>query len=379
MSDTKPAVNEARLVQLFKELCLIDAPAKKERQAADYVINLLKEMGLEVWEDKAGEAVGGNSGNVIALFKGNKPGTPRIFLSAHLDTVEPTAGLKIIEENGRLSSDGTTILGADDKGGMAPAIEAIRIIQESGEEHGDVLLLFSICEEIGLLGADNVDLNELNLDFGFVLDTGPPVGTFVTRTATHDMLDVTFIGKPAHAGKHPEDGINAIQVAADAVSKMKIGRIGPETTSNFGIIKGGTAVNVVCPSVTLFGEARSTNVAELDAQIAHMKEVCQAAADAWGAKVEFDYERHYDAYLVDAASKVVQVAQAAAAKLGMSGDLRTTLGGSDANIYNAKGVPSIVVATGMEEIHTHNEFITIADLVATAELTVELIRESARS
>lgn len=379
MLDKKPAVNEARLVQLFKELCLIDAPAKKERQAADYVINLMKEMGLEVWEDKAGEAVGGNSGNVIALFKGNKPGTPRIFLSAHLDTVEPTAGLKIIEENGRLSSDGTTILGADDKGGMAPAIEAIRIIQESGEEHGDVVLLFSICEEIGLLGADNVDLNELNLDFGFVLDTGPPVGTFVTRTATHDMLNVTFIGKPAHAGKHPEDGINAIQVAAEAVSKMKIGRIGPETTSNFGIIKGGTAVNVVCPSVTLFGEARSTNVEELDAQIAHMKEVCQAAADAWGAKVEFDYERHYDAYLVDAATKVVQVAQAAAAKLGMSGDLRTTLGGSDANIYNAKGVPSIVVATGMEEIHTHNEFITIADLVATAELTVELIRESARS
>lgn len=379
MLDKKPAINEARLVQLFKELCLIDAPAKNEREVADFVIKILKGMGLEVWEDNAGEAVGGNSGNVIALLKGNKPGAPRIFLSAHLDTVEPTAGLKIIEEDGRLSSDGTTILGADDKGGMAPAIEAIRIIQESGEEHGDVVLLFSICEEIGLLGADNVDLNELNLDFGFVLDTGPPVGTFVTRTATHDMLNVTFIGKPAHAGKHPEEGINAIQVAAEAVSKMKIGRIGPETTSNFGIIKGGTAVNVVCPSVTLFGEARSTNVEELDAQIAHMKDVCQAAADAWGAKVEFDYERHYNAYLVDADSKVVQVAQAAAAKLGMSGDLGTTLGGSDANIYNAKGVPSIVVATGMEEIHTHNEFITIADLVATAELTVELIRESARS
>ncbi len=379
MLDTKPSINEARLVQLFREFCLIDAPAKKEREVADYVINVLKGMGLEVWEDKAGEAVGGNSGNVIALFKGTKPGAPRIFLSAHLDTVEPTAGLKIIEENGRLSSDGTTILGADDKGGMAPAIEAIRVIQESGEEHGDVVLLFSICEEIGLLGAANVELDDLNLEFGFVLDTGPPVGSFVTRTATHDMLNVTFIGKPAHAGKHPEDGINAIQVAADAVSRMKIGRIGPETTSNFGIIKGGTAVNVVCPSVTLYGEARSTNVAELDAQIAHMKEACQAAADAWGAKVEFDYERHYDAYLVDADSKVVKVGQAAAAKLGMSGDLRTTLGGSDANIYNAKGVPSIVVATGMEEIHTHNEFITIADLVATAELTVELIRESAKA
>ncbi len=378
MSNTRPEVNEARLVQLFKELCLINAPAKQERQAADYVIDLLKSMGLEVWEDKAGEAIGGSSGNVIALLKGTKLGAPRIFLSAHLDTVEPTAGLKIIEENGRLSSDGTTILGADDKGGMAPAIEAVRIIQESGEEHGDVVLIFSISEEIGLLGAANVNLDELNLDFGFVLDTGPPVGTFVTRTATHDMLNVTFIGRPAHAGKHPEEGLNAIQVAADAIGRMKIGRIGQETTSNFGIIKGGTAVNVVCPSVTLYGEARSTNVSELDAQIAHMKEACVAAAEAWGARVEFDYERHYDAYLVASDSRVVRAAQAAASSLGLSGDLRTTLGGSDANIYNAKGVPSIVVATGMEEIHTHDEFITIDDLVATAKLTVELIRESAK-
>jgi len=379
MSKASIAVNKGRLVSLFKDLCLINAPAREERAAADFVITVLKEMGLEVWEDAAGEAVGGNSGNVIALLKATKPEAPRIFLSAHLDTVEPTAGLKIIESDGRLSSDGNTILGADDKGGVAPAIEAIRLIQESGEPHGDVVLLFSICEEVGLLGAANVDLKELNLDFGFVLDTGPPVGTFVTRTATHDMLNVTFIGRPAHAGKHPEEGINAIQVAADAVSRMKIGRIGPETTSNFGIVKGGTAVNVVCPSVTLFGEARSTDVSELNAQISHMKEACQAAADTWGAKVKFEYERHYSSYNIPAEAKVVQVAQAAAQSLGLSGDLRTTLGGSDANIYNAQGVACVVVATGMEQIHTHDEYIAIEDLVKTAELTVELIRESARS
>lgn len=358
---------------------MINAPAREERAAADFVIKVLKEMGLEVREDQAGEAVGGNSGNVIAVLKGTDPNAPRIFLSAHLDTVEPTAGLKIIEKEGRISSDGSTILGADDKGGMAPAIEAVRLIQESREVHGDVVLIFSICEEVGLLGAANVDLKELNLDFGFVLDTGPPVGSFVTRTATHDMLNVTFIGRPAHAGKHPEEGINAIQVAADAVSRMKIGRIGPETTSNFGIVKGGTAVNVVCPSVTLFGEARSTDVSELDAQISHMKEACQAAADTWGAKVKFEYERHYEAYNISEDAKVVQVAQAAARSLGLSGELRTTLGGSDANIYNAKGVPCVVVATGMEQIHTHDEYILVEDLVKTAELAVELIRCSARA
>lgn len=378
MSAISTRVNKERLVSLFKELCLINAPARQERECADFLIKILREMGLEVWEDKAGEAVGGTAGNVIALLRGTLQGAPRIFLSAHMDTVEPTAGLTLVERDGILASNGTTILGADDKGGLAPAIEAVRVIQESGEPHCDVLLIFSICEEVGLLGAANVDLEELNLDFGFVLDTGPPVGSFVTRTATHDMLNVTFIGRPAHAGKHPEEGINAIQVAADAVSRMKIGRIGPETTCNFGIVKGGTAVNVVCPSVTLFGEARSTDVKELDAQIAHMKEACLAAAEAWKAKVEFEYERHYDSYNIPADAAVVQVALAAAHKLGLSGDLRTTLGGSDANIYNAKGVPCVVVATGMEKIHTHEESITVEDLVKTAELTIKLIRESAR-
>ena len=207
-----PAVNQERLLELFKALITINAPAKQERECVDYVARLLREMGLEVEEDDAGTIIGGNAGNLIATFPGNTPAAPRIFLSAHFDTVEPTAGLQIIEEAGMIRTDGTTILGADDKGGMAPAIEAIRMLQESGEPHGDVVLLFSVAEEIGLLGAEALRIQDMNLDFGYVLDTGPPVGTFVNRTATHDKLDVVIHGKPAHSGKDPEQGINAIQV-----------------------------------------------------------------------------------------------------------------------------------------------------------------------
>ena len=370
-------VNEHRLVSLFQELCLIDSPSLKEAACVSHVEALLKGLGLDVWQDDAASKIGGEANNLIAVLKGNKPGAPRVFLSAHFDTVEPTAGLEIMEVDGVFSSKSDTILGADDKAGMAPAIEAVQCLMESDMEHGDVVLLFSCAEEIGLKGADALDIKGLDLDFGFVFDTGPPVGTFVTRTATHDKIDFYVHGKPAHSGKDPEKGINAICVAAEAVSKLKVGRLGPETTTNLGTIEGGSGVNVVCPWVKIRGEARSTCVEELDVAINNMRDAFQTAAKNWGTTVDIDHKRHYGAYNLSADSTVVSVAQSAARGLGLSGDLRTTLGGSDANVYNSKGVPTIVVATGMDKIHTHDEFIARQDLVATARLAVELVRQAA--
>lgn len=371
--------NEERLVSLFCELCRIDAPSLREKEAAAWVRNYLEAMGLEVWEDEGGAAIGGNANNVIARLPGNLPNAPKIFLSAHLDTVEPTAGLVIEERDGVFYSASDTILGADDKGGMAPAIEAVHCLIESGAPHGDVYLLLSCAEEIGLLGAKALPIESLNLDFGFVLDTGPPVGTFVTRTATHDKLDIVIQGKPAHAGKDPEKGISAIQVAADAIHGMMLGRISERTTANIGVIAGGSTTNVVCPEVRMKAEARSTDVGELEAQVDHMMQQFEAAARNWGAQVQIDHERHYNAYDIDPSATVVRVAQAAAKSLGFSGDLRVTLGGSDANVYNSKGVPCIVLGTGMELIHTHEERISRKDLIDTARLTYEIVLEAAKA
>jgi tripeptide aminopeptidase len=362
------------LVSLFLDLCRINSPALRERDVVDFTKAYLEGHGLEVHEDGAGAVIGGNANNVIAWLRGTLPDAPKVFLSAHFDTVEPTDGLVIREVDGVFRSGGDTILGADDKGGMAPAIEAVLALKESGEPHGDICLLLSVAEEIGLKGAAALEVQDLGLDFGYVLDTGPPVGTFVTRTATHDKLDVTIHGVPAHAGKDPEKGINAIQVAADAISKMKIGRIGPETTANIGLIEGGTAVNVVCPFVRLRGEARSTDVAQLDAQVGHMIQCFEEAAAKWGTTVTIDHARHYTSYQVPDDAPVVRIAQEASRALGFEPTLRTTLGGSDANVYNSKGLQSIVVATGMEKIHTHDEFIARKDLIDTARLTLEILR-----
>lgn len=371
-------VNEQRLVELFKQLCLINAPSKGERQCTDFVKQLLEAEGLTVVEDGAGEKIGGNSGNLIAWVPGTIPEAPKIFLSAHLDTVEPTAGLTIVEKDGVLYSDGTTILGADDKGGLAPIIETVRILKENNLPHGDICLIISVAEEIGLMGAKEVALEDLNLDFGFVLDTGPPVGSFVNRTATHDKFNVAIIGKPAHSGKDPEKGINAIQVLSDAVVNMKLGRIGPETTANLGVIEGGSAVNVVCAEVKIKGEARSTNVAELDEQIGHMIHCFEQAATKWGATVKIDHDRHYGSYHIPEDHPIIGLAKAAALAEGFTPTLRTNLGGSDANVYNTRGVPTIVVATGMDKIHTHEENISIRDLCDTTRLSVRLVLEASR-
>lgn len=372
-------VNEQRLVDLFLNLCRINSPALQEREIVDWTKAYLEEIGLEIHEDDAGEKIGGNANNVIAWLRGTLPDVPKVFLSAHFDTVEPTEGLVIEERDGVFYSASDTILGADDYGGMAPAIEAVHALKESGEPHGDVCLLLSVAEEIGLKGADAVDLEELNLDFGYVLDTGPPVGSFVTRTATHDKLEFYVHGKPAHAGKDPENGINAITVASVAIAGMKMGRIGPETTANLGVIEGGTAVNVVCPFVKVRAEARSTSVEELDAQTAHMIERFETAAREYGTTVDVVHARHYESYHIDRDSKVVKVAEAASLALGMNPTARTTLGGSDANIYNAKGLPCIVLATGMDKIHTHEENISRKDLVDTACLSLEILRQVVKS
>jgi tripeptide aminopeptidase len=372
-------IREDRLVKLFLDLIHINAPALAEREVVDWTKRYLEQIGLDVNEDDGGRKIGGNANNIIAWLRGSLPAAPKVFLSAHFDTVEPTAGLVVEERNGVFYSASDTILGADDKGGMAPAIEAIHALKESGQPHGDVCLLFSCAEEIGLLGADAIALDGLDLDFGYVLDTGPPVGSFVTRTATHDNLDITIHGKPAHAGKDPENGINAIQVAATAIQGMCLGRIGPGTTANLGMIEGGTAVNVVCPTVKIRAEARSTSVAELDAQVSHMIQKFEDAARQWNTTVDIRHQRHYNAYEIPKDHKVVQVAQAASRKLGLQPTLRTTLGGSDANIYNAKGLPCIVVATGMGKIHTHDECISRESLVDTARLTYEILVAAAHS
>lgn len=361
------------LVDLFTTLCSINAPPKQERAVVDYVKTYLMDLGLDVKEDDGGKKVGGNAGNVVATLPANLQGAPKIFFSSHFDTVEPNPGVKIIIEGDTIKTDGTTILGADDKAGMAPLLEAIRIVVENHLPHGQIQLLLTICEEIGLLGARVLDMSLVDSDFGFVYDSGPPVGSLINQTPTHDTMEVVITGKPSHAGVVPELGVSAIEIAAQAIANMKLGRIDDETTANVGMIQGGQATNIVCPEVYIKAEARSRNKAKVEAQVAHMVQCFQRAADERGGKVEIQLDRHYEGYTLTEDFPPVKVALQAARKVGIEPTLRPTGGGADANIFNAKGLPCVVVGCAMQKVHTHEEFALISDLEASVNLTLAMI------
>ncbi len=372
---TEIAVQNDRLVELFTTLCQINSPPRQERAILEYVKGFLRGLGLEVREDNAADIVAGDANNLVATLPANISGAPKIFFNAHFDTVEPNPDVKIIIQDGIIRTDGTSILGADDKAGMSAILEAIRIIVENNLPRGQIQLIFTVCEEIGLKGARALDLSLVDSDFGFVYDTGPPVGTIITQTPYHDRLAVHLIGKPAHAGVEPEKGISAIQIAAHAISQMRLGRIDPETTANIGVIHGGQATNIVCPEVFIEAEARSLDRAKLDAQIGHMLSLFEHAAHLYGGEAIIEIERHYEGYQLTAQDLPVQVVRRALKRLGLEAPMRPTGGGSDANIFIARGLPCCVVGTAHQKIHTHEEFVLIDDLARSVDLTLAIVRE----
>ena len=377
MAQEPRSVNRERLVQTFIDLARQNTPPREEKAAADIAFKILVDLGFECEYDDAGEKVGGNVGNLIAFKKGAVQTAPPIFFSAHFDTVEPTPGLEPIIDGDVIRSDGTTIVGADDKCGVAPIIEAMRVLDEQNIPHGDIQLLLTICEEIGLVGAKVMDPSRIKARYGFVLDAGPPVGSFVYQAPTQEIFDVRIHGRAAHAGAQPEDGISAILVAARAIAKMKLGRIDHETTANVGIIQSGTATNIIPHEAYLKCEARSRNRAKLVKQRDAMIAAFTEEAAAMGATVDVDLYEAYAGYELRMDDPTLLIGQQAAEAIGLEPLLRVTGGGADANIFNANGFPTTVLGCGMTNIHRHDEFVTITDMVKSAALVIAITETAA--
>ena len=253
-------INRERLLAEFFELTKIDSPTMNERQIADLLKNRLDSMGMEVSEDEAGLTIGGNCGNILAYLKGNFPMAPVVLLSAHMDTVDPCLNIEPVLQDGLITSAGSTILGADDKAGIAPIMEALRTIQEQSIPHGDIQVIFNVAEEGGLHGSKNLDKTLLKADLGFVLDCSGGPGEIILAAPGQNRINVTIKGRASHAGVVPEGGISAIVVAAKAIASMQTGRIDDETTSNIGTIQGGRATNIVAERVEITCETRSRDL-----------------------------------------------------------------------------------------------------------------------
>ncbi|MBC8391305.1 MAG: M20/M25/M40 family metallo-hydrolase [Deltaproteobacteria bacterium] len=372
-------VKRDRLADTFRFLVEIDSVSKEEAAISKEIQKILESMGAKIFIDNAGDRAGGNTGNLIARFEGNAA-APVLLLNAHMDTVQPGKGVKPILKDGIFTTDGTTILGADDKSAIAILLETIRILHENDLPFGPIELVFTICEEIGLQGAKHLDFSLITAKYGYALDATDTEG-IITRAPAANKVEFKVHGKDAHAGAAPEKGINAIFLASQAIAGLEIGRIDRETTCNIGIIEGGIATNIVPNLVTVKGEVRSHDEEKLmeitDRFVSGFKTVLENYKKATGEedlpRLEFQVESDFYRTHIPEDHPVVTLAREAAENLGRKMITKTTGGGADANIFFEKGIITGVLGTGMRDMHTVRESIKLDDMVEVVELLVEII------
>lgn len=371
-------VNQERLINEFFELVQIDSETKYETEIAAVLKQKFTDLGVEVMEDDASKVTGHGAGNLICTLKGTKSGVEPIYFTSHMDTVVPGKGIKPSIEGDYIVSDGTTILGADDKAGLAAMLEAIRVLKENNTEHGDIQFIITVGEESGLVGAKALNPEHIIAKYGYALDSNGDVGDIIVAAPTQAKVFAVIKGKTAHAGVAPEKGISAITLAAKAIAKLPLGRIDEETTANIGRFEGGKQTNIVVDHVEILAEARSLVPEKMEAQVAKMKEAFEKTAQELGGSADVQINVMYPGFKQKAGDQVVEVARRAAKALGRESKLLQSGGGSDANVIAGHGIPTVNLAVGYEEIHTTNERIPVAELVKITELVGTIIAEAAK-
>ncbi|MCR8642383.1 M20/M25/M40 family metallo-hydrolase [Paenibacillus sp. N1-5-1-14] len=370
-------INQDRLVQEFVELVQVDSESQNESTISKVLTEKFTALGLTVVEDDTAAQTGHGSGNLVCTLPANTEGVPAIFFTSHMDTVAPGQGIKPqIGEDGVIRSDGTTILGADDKAGIVAMFEAIRVLKENNIPHGQLQFVITVGEELGLIGARAMDAKSIDAEYGFALDSNGDIGGIATAAPSRAEIDINFYGKTAHAGVSPEKGISAIQVAAKAVARMPLGRLDSETTANIGSFSGKGPLNVVCDFVSIKAEARSIVQHKLTAQVEAMRTACETAAEENGARCEFNSFIAYPAFMHEDSAPVVELTSRALRNVGCEPSTFHSGGGSDANIFNGMGIPTINLSVGYLDIHTTEERIAISDLVKVTEVVVEIVKEA---
>lgn len=367
-------LNKSRLLSNLIEMINIDSVSFEEKDMADWLDNYFKQRGIEVYRDNAGDSIGGNAGNLLIHVEGSIEGEAVCF-AAHLDTVQPGKNINPVKNGNYLESEGDTILGGDDKGGIAAILEAFEYIRENDIPHRDLYFLFTVCEEAGMLGTKNFDCSKLGTENIIVVDAAGPAGIIAFAAPAKDGITVKFKGQKAHAGIEPEKGVNAIYIAAEAISNMTLGRIDKETTANIGRIEGGADTNIVTDEVYFTAELRSHDISKLDKQVNLMKENCISAAEKFGGKVEFEVSRDYPTLKLNKDSFVFKHCVNAFEKENIDPEPLIIGGGSDANILAGKGYQCAIISCGMENVHTVEERLNIEDIYVTSKAIFRMMTE----
>jgi tripeptide aminopeptidase len=366
MTLSTAGVDAQTVLDTFLRLVRIDSPSGHEAALAAHLEPLLRDLGFETRRDAAGNLLGARSGR-------DAGDALPLILSAHMDTVQPGVGVTPRVEEGVVRTDGSTVLGADDKAGIAAIVEAVRAVDAAGAPCRPLEIVLTVEEETGLGGSKRLDLGALRARQAVVLDSSGPVGTIVNQAPASDHIEAVVTGRAAHAGVAPEEGINALVAVARALAGMRLGRIDPQTTANFGVISGGVATNVIPERVELKGEARSRSEASLREQVEHMSSRLTDAAHAIGATADVTVTRSYGAFDIPPSAPLIAAVTAAIRACALEPLLQPSGGGSDANIFNAGGIEAVNLGLGYQAIHSVEEHIAVDDLVKITAVVRALI------
>ena len=371
-----PTIDKERLTADFLSLTTGSAESLDERRVACLLTDILQSIGFSVSEDDAGQKLGGNTGNLYGFLKGTIPGLPLLF-SAHMDTVRPGVNKHpVLHADGTFTSDGTTVLGADDAAGLTEILEGIRSVREAGLPHRDIEILFLVAEEIYIQGSSVFDFSRIRAKEAYVLDMSGEVGSAAVRAPSLISFQVSVKGKASHAGFAPENGIHAIAAAAKAIARLPQGRIDDETTCNIGTITGGIAKNIVPEQCVCTGEVRSVSHAQALRQIENIRQAFSDVVNAHGAAFDMETKEILRAYSLSGEEAVVKRFQRVCKTLGLAGNLRSTFGGSDNHNFLKAGIRGIVLSCGMQRVHSTEEGISVGELMKGAALVAALIQDN---
>ncbi len=363
-------MNQQRLINLFLEIAKINALSGNEKPLADYIKTFLNKLGYKVSEDNSRTFTQSNTGNLIC-----KIGTGGNFvLLSHMDTARPTENVKPVIHKDRITSSGDTVLGVDNRAGVTVLLFTLERLAEEKIPFKDFTVAFTTCEETTLFGSKNLQLNG-EIKHGFIFDSGYRPGNFIYSACGSIGYTIKIIGKASHSGISPEKGINSMQAAAKAISQLPLGRIDEETTMNIGLLKSGSAVNVIPELTELEGEVRSFNLKKAEDNFNLLVDIFNSEAKKIGAKVEVNHFWDFLPYTIPQTAYVYKEITRVLQKVGLEPNPTISLGGSDANSLNGRGIESVNIGIGAQNPHANEEFIFIEDLIKSAEIALELVKK----
>ncbi len=367
---------ESELIRLFSSLVSTPSPSGSEANVAAMVSKELSRLGIGIRVDRSSRRNASSTGNIIATVPG---GRQKLMFIAHMDTVESGARrIKPVISNGAISSDGNTILGADNKAGVAPLIMALGDISRM-ERIGrpTVVGIFSTREEEGTMGVSFLPRGN-GSELMFVLDSEGPVGEFVNRALGSTLFDIEILGREAHAALNPEKGANAVKAAGLMISELKLGKRRGNSILNVGMISGGRKRNVIPGSATLKCATRAFDTGTIKRAIAEVHAAARKACSATGCTYKLRMVTNDGAppFRLAAGERAVRLARYAASSLGISFSVSSRMATFEANILAGRGYKPLVMCQGGMMPHSTQESIRVCDLSDTRRLIVEMARRA---